>query len=47
MDQANKIVPGKLDKMIDETIKSKDGKPLKEIIKDVTEVCKTVTDADK
>ncbi len=48
MNDDNKLVPNKLaDTVVDDTIKSKDGKPLKSIIKDVAEACKSVTDPDK
>ncbi|KAJ6636629.1 General odorant-binding protein 19d [Pseudolycoriella hygida] len=43
----NKLVPDKLTKLIDGSLKTKDGKLLKDLLKDITEECKAVTDAEK
>lgn len=48
LNDTNKLVPANLEKIVmDETVKSKDGKTLKSLIKDIAEACKSATDADK
>nr|AWC08448.1 odorant-binding protein 37 [Bradysia odoriphaga] len=47
MDKANKLVPKKLDVLMDPTIKSNNGKFFKDVSKNIAEKCKTVTDKDK
>lgn len=49
MDTSNKLVPDKLDEMVadDNTWKSKDGKSLAAIYKEIGQECKSVSDPDK
>ncbi|XP_037026418.1 general odorant-binding protein 56a-like [Bradysia coprophila] len=47
MDKANKLVPNKLNMIMDPATKNKDGKLFKDVSKDIAGKCKTITDKDK
>lgn len=47
MDADNKLVPAKINFILDETEKTDAGKSIKEVSKDIAESCKSVTDPNK
>lgn len=47
MSKDNKLVPEKYAEMVDGTLTTKDGKPLKSVLKDMLDACKSVSDTDE